>query len=174
MVVAAARSRMGDGQLAGTLAAIIDDLRKILLWQVVAGDHDIGKGIDEGHRGEIVGFIRHFLIERKIEHEIAEAAHHQRVAVGRRRRGRLGADQRSGAGPVFDEERLADLLAQLAGQHPADDVVGAAGTERHDDPDRTVRVGLRIGVDLRLCTAGEGQGNQRRNHQGPDRERPDE
>ena len=63
----------------------------------------------------------------------------QRVAVGRRARDGFGADQAAAAGAVLDEELLAEGLAELVGEHAAEQIVGAAGRIGDDDAHRLVR-----------------------------------
>ena len=63
----------------------------------------------------------------------------KRGAIRRRARDRLGADQSAAAGAVLDEELLAERLAELFGEHPAEQIVGAAGRIRHDHAHRLVR-----------------------------------
>ena len=66
-----------------------------------------------------------------------------RVAVRRGHLHRLGADQAGRARLVVDDDRLAEQLAELVGDHAADEVGGAAGRERHHHAHRLVRIGLR-------------------------------
>src|SRR4029079_18063986 len=67
------------------------------------------------------------------------ARDHQRAAIRRRARDRLGTDQAAAAGAVLDEELLAECLVELFGEHPAEQIVGAAGGIRHDHAHRLVR-----------------------------------
>src|SRR5262249_7327574 len=63
----------------------------------------------------------------------------ERVTVRRRLRDLNRSERRVGARTIFDHHRLAERLAHLLGDDPRQDVGGAAGRKRHDDPDRTVR-----------------------------------
>ncbi len=144
-LLAAAGAGMGDGELAGALPPVADDLGEVLLRQVGARHHHIGKGIDEGDRHEVIELVADLLIEREVEGHVAQAADQQRVAVGRRRGRRLGADQGARPGAVLDEEGLAHQLGQPVGEQPADVIVGAAGSDRYDDPDRPLGVIVRAG-----------------------------
>ncbi len=47
----------------------------------------------------------------------------------------------AGAGPVLDDDRLAERLLQIVGNLPREGVGGAAGHERDDELDRLVGVG---------------------------------
>ena len=70
------------------------------------------------------------------EHRIrAQAAHEQRVAVGRRARGRFGAERSCAAGAVFHHHRLARRLAQSLRDDPRQRIGKPARRERHDDLD---------------------------------------
>ena len=66
------------------------------------------------------------------------------MAIGLGARHRFGADQPAAAGSVLDEELLAERLAQALGEHPAQQVIGAAGRIGHHDPDRLARPLLRL------------------------------
>jgi hypothetical protein len=87
------------------------------------------------HRGEIlrrvVGQLGHVHQDRLG----GVQAHQQGVAVGRRLRDRVGADDTRAAGTVLDHRGMAGL-AELRGDHARQDVGHAAGRKRHDDADR--------------------------------------
>src|SRR5262249_37428294 len=87
--------------------------------------------------------------------------HQQRVAVGRRFCGRLGADDGSGAGPVLHHKRLLERLAQLLAERTREDIGRTAGAEWHDHLDRTRRIILRA---RRRC-------RREPNHRQPDERR---
>jgi hypothetical protein len=82
-LLAAAGAGMGDGELARTLPPVADDLGESLLRQVGARHHHIGKGVDERDRHEIIQRVTDLLIEREVEDDVAQAADHKRVTVGR-------------------------------------------------------------------------------------------
>ena len=91
----------------------------------------------------LIGSMRPF-VHRRRQHMRRHAGDLQRVAVRRRAGDRLGADQAAAAGAVLDEELLAEGLAELVGEHAAEQVVGAAGRIGDDDAHRLVRpFGLR-------------------------------
>src|SRR5207249_11214055 len=56
----------------------------------------------------------------------------QRVAVRRGLRDRFGRGDAGGAGTILDERLLRKACAQLGRDEPRQDVVAAAGGERHD------------------------------------------
>ncbi|KAG0777861.1 hypothetical protein G6F22_011590 [Rhizopus arrhizus] len=66
-------------------------------------------------------------------------AHGVAVRLGARRGDH--ADGARGAGAVFHHDLLAKDLARLRRRHPADDIGGAAGRERHDQGDGMVGKG---------------------------------
>ena len=79
--------------------------------------------------------------------------------VGRRAHHLLGADIGAGAGLVLDDDRGVERGAERLGQQPRDDVDGAAGRERHDDPDRLA--GRPVALRVRRARA-EQQGRSAR------------
>ena len=67
----------------------------------------------------------------------------QRVAVRRRLGGDDSTGQRAGAGDVFDDEGLSELLGKLLADDARNDVGPAARSRCHDDGDRPGRKFLR-------------------------------
>ena len=67
------------------------------------------------------------------------------MAVLRRIGDDLAADDATGAAAIVDDDLLAEPLAEMLGDYAGDNVVDAAGRERHDEPHRPVRVILRQG-----------------------------
>ena len=82
------------------------------------------------------------------------------MAIGRRMRDELGADDAACSGAVLRNHLPAELPAQVRGDHAPDQIVQAAGRERNDDPH------LLGGVLLRRRRCREGQDKAR------DREQP--
>ena len=84
-------------------------------------------------------------IERQLAVEprhVGQAAvrQQQRVAVGRRFRDRVHADDAAGAAAVVDHDGLAEARGQRRAQHARDGADRAAGRERHDQADRFRRI----------------------------------
>ena len=73
-----------------------------------------------------------------------EERHQQRVAVGLRLGGGLGADVAARARPVVDDDALAEPLRQRLRDDARRGVDAAARRPGHDQPDRLVRVVLRL------------------------------
>jgi hypothetical protein len=65
-----------------------------------------------------------------VEDDIAQAADQERIAVGRRRYHRLGADHRAGAGAVLHRDRLSEPPRELIGNDAAEDVIAAGRSAR--------------------------------------------
>ena len=65
------------------------------------------------------------------------------MADGRAFRERVDARQAAGAGADLDHHLLADLGAEPIRQGAAEQISRAAGSERHDQPDRPIGKGLR-------------------------------
>ena len=66
----------------------------------------------------------------------------KRVAVRRRARDDRGADIARRAGAIFDHDRLAERLLQMAADDARQDVGRAARRERHDERDVARGIGL--------------------------------
>jgi hypothetical protein len=65
----------------------------------------------------------------------------QGIAVGRRTRDGFGGEVAGGAGPVLDDERLAQAFLELLAVDAGDDVERAAGGKPADDLDRPRGIG---------------------------------
>ena len=136
-----------EGELAGILFRRLDHLLRRRVRQGFCADQRVGNVEHDRDRDEVVEWIiGQVLVEAGIEYDVAQAADEQRIAVGRRVDGGLGADDGAGAGAVFHHHALPQPLAELVGQQPADDVVAAGRPDRHDDLDRTVGIVLRGGA----------------------------
>ena len=61
------------------------------------------------------------------------------VAVRRGFRDRIGAEHAGLPAAIVDDDRLLDEFRHALADHAGDDVVGAAGRKRHDQPDRLGR-----------------------------------
>ena len=114
-----------------------------------------GRHLDVGgqrgrHRGDqrdrhevlerIVGQVG---VEERVHHQRAVDRQQQRVAVGLGLCDRLRADDGVGAGAVVDDDLLAELLAELQSDQPADEIRRPARRERHDQGDGAGWIGLR-------------------------------
>jgi len=75
----------------------------------------------------------------------AVGSHQQRVAVGRRLGGELGADIAARAGAVLDHDVAAELACELLGDEARRHVGALPGRIGHDQSDRPRRVCLRQG-----------------------------
>ena len=99
---------------------------------------------DQRDRHEILErIVGELAVEERIHHQRAVDRHQQRVAVGRRLRHRLGADDGVRSRPVVDDDLLAQILAHLLADEPAEEIGGPAGRERDHQRDLPRRIGLR-------------------------------
>src|SRR3546814_13029260 len=73
---------------------------------------------------------------------------HDGIAVGRLSGDVGGAHRRTSAGTIFDHHRLAPELRKLRGELAADNVVGAAGREGHNETSEERMVGTEC---VRTC-----------------------
>ena len=78
----------------------------------------------------------------------------QRIAVGRRLRAGLRRNDAASAAAIFDDERLAETRLQFGSGLAHNDVGHAAGGDRDDQTDRTIR------IDLCLRRTGEADQQQ--------------
>ena len=85
---------------------------------------------------------------------VVRGGHQQRVAVGRRLRHDVGADQRARAGAVLDHDGLLERRGQAIADGARQHVGERAGRIRHDEAQRPGR------IILRLRREREQRGNQ--------------
>ena len=110
------------------------------------------RGAGQRHAGKIFRRIeRHFAIKVRRHRKGGLAAHHQRVAVGRRFRFVFGRDHAAGAGAVLDHDRLAENFRHFLRHDPRGDVGAAAGAEADQHLDRPVGIGRVLGVGRDLA-----------------------
>jgi len=79
-------------------------------------------------------------LARRPIHRVRSRRHEQRVAVGLRACRRLRADDGFGARAVIHHHLAAQALRKVLGEVARQDVVAAAGRERHDEPHRPRRI----------------------------------
>ena len=107
-MLAGSDAGIGELQGAGILLRRRDHVLGCAVGQVLGGDQRVGNVEHERDRHEVVErIVRQLLIEPRIEHDIAQPADEQRVAVGRRIDHGLGPDDGAGAGPILDHRALA-------------------------------------------------------------------
>ena len=109
-------------------------------------DEHIGPGADHRDRREIAHrIVRQLAVHARIDRHRAGDAEEQRIAVGRRFGGDLGADDGAGAGPVVDDNLLPEHGRHFRREHARDDVAATAGSEGHDEFDGLGRISLGTG-----------------------------
>jgi hypothetical protein len=139
---------IAERDLAGICLCIRDQLLHAVDRQLGIHDDDHRDDHDAGDRREILDRIVGQLLEQEgIGRVRRVGGHEQRVAVRRRFRRGLGADDGRSARLVVDDEGLIEGGLELVGDEARDDVGGAAGGEGHDDPHRPV--GIALGPDRR-------------------------
>ena len=99
---------------------------------------------DQRDRREVLErIVGELAVEERVHHQRAVDRHQQRVAVGAGLGDRLRADDGVGAGAVVDDDLLAEVLAHLLADQPAEEIGRPARRERHDQRDLARRIGLR-------------------------------
>ena len=144
---------MPDAGFAGIGLEPGDQLLEVMHRQAVL-DADQQRLVGKlGDRRQIVEQIEIQFVEAADQNIRGQGADAQRVAVGRRVRDLADADGAGRAGEIFDNDRLSERLAHRIGDHPRQNVGGAAGGERHDDRDRPGRIIGREG-EARISAGG--------------------
>ena len=101
---------------------------------------------DQRDRDEVLArVVLHLVAQERCDRDRRGGREHQRVAVGGGAGERRGGDLAARPSPVLGRERLADALLQMVDEHARQHIGGAAGAERHDDPDRRGGIRLRDG-----------------------------
>jgi hypothetical protein len=132
----AAGARRRKVELAGLCLGELNQFAHAFGWNRGGDDKHLGYGRDQRHRREILCRIVGDLFHARADHERARADDADRRAVGSGFCDDVGSQHAALAGPVVDHDRLARDLGHALPDHAGDDVVGPAGRERHDQPDR--------------------------------------
>jgi len=129
--------------LAWIALGIGDEFRHRLHWQLRVDHQHDGTAGDHRHRGKALDrVVVEIFVDRGPDGERPWCGEEQRVAVGLRACGRLGADRSaSPARPILDHDRLPERRSNAVRDQPGRDI-DPARRERHDDLDRPVRIGL--------------------------------
>jgi len=111
----------------------------------------------DGHRGEISHRVELHRLDggNHVAHQGGGVGEEQGVAVGLAACHMANADGAGGAGPVVDDDRLLEALAQVLGQAPGKSIGLAAGGPGHDDVNFLGRPGF-LGLQCRSGEQGEG------------------
>jgi hypothetical protein len=70
--------------------------------------------VHAGHRSEVAHQVVGLLRDERLVHRVRVRHHENRVAVGRRLRDRVGADDRAAAGTVLDHHGMAERSESFA------------------------------------------------------------
>ena len=89
--------------------------------------------------------VLHLVAQKRRDGDRRGGREHQGVAIGGGAGERRGSDLAARPSPVLGRERLPHALLQMVDEHPRQHIGGAAGAERHDDPDRRGGIRLRDG-----------------------------
>ena len=133
-----------------------EQLRQVLRRHARMRQHHEAHLGDPRNHGEVL----HRIVGQRLEgvgidHQRGRGGVEERVAVRRRARRRLRADDVAAARAVLVDDRLADAARKLVGDEAADHVGAAAGGLRTDELDGPVRPVLRV----------SGAGQRRQRHQ---------
>src|SRR5207245_1318641 len=143
------------GELRAGLLRIDEELLPRLRWQRVGyGEEEPAVTYEIRHRDEVLlRVVRQALVHRRVDDE-ARGIDEQRVAVGRRLRHDLRADDAVRAGLVLDDEGLAELLLELRADHAR---YGVRTTGRRGDhhAHRLARIALRLRSGRRHACEGK-------------------
>src|SRR6185503_1185629 len=112
---------------------------------------DVGHCGVERDQAEVLQVVVRQLGVQAGGNRLVDAVGEDRVPVGGRARRDLGADDAARAGAVVDDQRLPPDLAEALREEAPDDVGGAAGAERQDEPPGLVGIGLRRARERRRC-----------------------
>ena len=106
----------------------------------IARDHQHFRHLrDQGDGLQILQRIVGDLFHAGADGERARARNRDGVAVRFRLRHRVGSEHAALSAAVVDQHRLLGQFRHALADHARDDVVGAAGRKRHDQPDRPGR-----------------------------------
>ena len=144
-VIGRAGARGGVVEVAGLGLQQRQELLQVLGRHRGVHHHQQVGVVDGRHRHEIAHELVGAVRQQRLVDGVRVRHHQQRVAVGRRLGDLARADQRAGAGPVLDDERLLERFLQVLADDAGVDVGGPAGAERHDDLDGPRWVVLRRG-----------------------------
>ena len=103
---AGARRRHAD--LAAIGLSVRDELGNCFGWDQWIDHHDVGLAADACHRRDVANEIEIELVVERRVNRVDRSHEEERVPVSGRTHSRLGADIGACAGPVFDDELLAE------------------------------------------------------------------
>src|SRR5215831_11363321 len=129
-------------------------------------DYDEGVADDARDRRDIADEIEvELLIKRRID-GVVRCGKEKGIAIWGSADDRLGAEIGASAGPVFDDERLAEPLRQPLADHARNDVSRAARGKWHDQTHRPRRIGLRPSETRHGRQRGGAHGQMEKNSAG--------
>ena len=130
-----AHARHAGAEGAGLGADLGEEVGEIVHAHLGVGHPDRRHCHQVGNRGELGAQALGAGVEQGVDGHGADGGHAHGVAIGRGLGHGFGAYQPARAAAVVDHHRLAQRAAHALGQHPRDDIGGAAGCKRHDQLD---------------------------------------
>ena len=144
----------GEVHFARVGLAVGDQLRDVLHRKLRRDHQHLRRRADDGNCLQLLEqVVGHARLQGRIDHD-RRVHQHERVAVWRRARDGVGAADAAGAGPVLGDHRLADRIAEMLGDLPADVIDDPARRIGQHQLDRLGRESLR----RRACRQREQQG----------------
>jgi hypothetical protein len=133
-----ALARHADGELAGVGLGVGDHVLQRRERCIGLGGDDQRRVCDQHDRLEIlVGIVGHRLVHQPVLRDRARRREQQGVAVRWRLGDHRAADIATSAAAIFNDELLAERVAEHRRDHAGKHVGAAAGWERHHQGDRS-------------------------------------
>ena len=130
--------------LAGICLGVIDELAHRLCRHGRVHHHRVGDVGEQRDRREILHAVERHGAEQRVVHRVhAHRVEQEHVAVRRRARDRGGSDIAGCARTILDDDRLPERLPQVLADDARENVRRSAGSERHNEGDRSLRIALR-------------------------------
>ncbi|MCY1550638.1 hypothetical protein D9M68_869060 [compost metagenome] len=104
--------------------------------------HDRRIDGDRQRREVLERVVVQFFVDGGIDGHDAVGREAERIAVGRLAAQEVGGDRSARSGPVLDDHRLLEFLAQVLAHHARERVRAGAGDVRHDQFDRFGGIGV--------------------------------
>ena len=126
-----------------------DELGQARDLEVRPSDQQQADAADHRHADEVGRHGRGRREHRRRDRQCRARGHQQLIAVGQRLRDHARAEQGAGAGPVLDDDRLAEAGTKVLGDEPAERVGQRARRIRHRDLDEAIGEGRLREADRR-------------------------
>jgi hypothetical protein len=155
-------ARISRGDLAGIGLRVVDKLLQRFRRKTVLGRDDDRRFAHQHDRREVaLRIVRHDLVDELVVRRRPGRREQERVAVRRGFRDGRAPDIAARAGPVVDDERLAECSAQVLDKPARHDIAGDASGEWNDHRDRPRRPCLRVSIERREQPRAESECEKR-------------